>query len=640
MSKKGQKSTTELICTADKQVIPFGQECTRILEIGVTAPVMTDINVKPPLNLSLVIDRSGSMQGEKLHFAKQAASHLIDLLDESDRVGIVMYDSEIKVISPSRTMSAANKKLVKSELQRIASRGSTNLFDGWLKGCHLVAENEMQNSFNRTLLLSDGMANQGLTNLDEIATHTSGLFQRGVSTSCFGIGVNYNEHILEAMSNAGGGNFHFLEALSTIPIAFEREFEELINISLNNVDLELELPAGCTCQLSGGWPGVQNGQVFTVSLGNLFSGRQQLIYLQLHLPAIPQGERLTFPITLKAKSLDGTHSDMTNAVIFNAVDPVEEAGSASNSELLSRFAMVDMADQATEALKLARAGNREGASTMLGQTMSRHERNMSPAARQKYKYMANEINDGLNEMSYKRHHQEEYANKRARMDARDYRLHKVNGHLFTTIDRNQVLLDTGIPISLGPQQGWYFMHEVHPMSQAYMGVTLDQLSQFVNAPIDVLLGTDVLKKKCILLELNRERISFSTQPLIRSRHEFPLSLLMGVPGLNADVSGKPCEIFLDTGSKLSYISASFTKDLLSTGTEKDFYPGLGEFETAVYEVEISLGDLAFTLRCGVLPTLLETTLSVTGKKGIIGVEFFEKFAVQLNFPGKTISLRS
>ena len=178
------------------------------------------------------------------------------------------------------------------------------------------------------------------------------------------------------------------------------------------------------------------------------------------------------------------------------------------------------------------------------------------------------------------------------------------------------------------------------MSQAYMGVTLDQLSQFVNAPIDVLLGTDVLKKKCILLELNRERISFSSRPLIRSQHNFPLSLLMGVPGLNLDVSGEACEMFLDTGSKLSYVSSAFTKGLISTGTEKDFYPGLGEFETEVYEVELSLGDLAFTLRCGILPSLLETTLLVSGKKGIIGVEFFKKFTVQLDFPNKIMSLRS
>jgi Ca-activated chloride channel homolog len=640
MNKKGEELKTELCCMTDKQVVPAGKESTRILEIGVTAPVVADKKVKLPLNLSLVIDRSGSMKGEKLHYAKQAAAHLVDLLEKSDRVGIVMYDTNIDVVSPSREMSAANKSLVKSELQQISSRGSTNLFDGWLKGCEQVAENESKNSFNRALLLSDGKANQGLTNIDEIATHTSGLFQRGVSTSCFGIGINYNEHLLEAISNAGGGNFHFLEALSAIPIAFEREFEELINMSLNNATVEIELPAGCSCDLSGGWPGVQNGQVFTVSLGNLFSGRQQNIYFQMHIPSILEGASLTLPIKLKAKMMDGTQAEIAGSVNFSAVDLPAEEQTVSDPELMARFALVDMADRATEALKLAREGNRAGASTMLGQSMGRHSRNMSPAARQKYEYMTNEIKDGLNEMGFKRHHQEEYANKRARMDARDYHLQRINGHLFTTIDRMQVLLDTGIPISMGPEQGWYFMHELHPMSQGYLGLTLENIRQFVDAPIHVLMGTDVLKKKCLLFELKRERISFSSRPLIRSQHNFQLSLLMGVPGLNIDVSGEACEMFLDTGSKLSYVSSAFTKDLKSKGTEKDFYPGLGEFETEVYEVELSLGDLAFTLRCGVLPSLLETTLLVSGKKGIIGVEFFKKFTVQLDFPNKIMSLRS
>ena len=108
MSKKSKNTKPEICFKTDKQVIPGGRKCTRILEVGITAPVIKNKKAKPPLNLSLVLDRSGSMSGEKLHFAKQAAAHLIDLLEAKDRAAVVMYDNEIDVVSPSREMSGAN----------------------------------------------------------------------------------------------------------------------------------------------------------------------------------------------------------------------------------------------------------------------------------------------------------------------------------------------------------------------------------------------------------------------------------------------------------------------------------------------------------------------------------------------------
>ena len=115
------------------------------------------------------------MHGEKLHYAKQAASHLIDLLNIKDRLAVVMYDTEINVVSPSRKMSDANKDIVKGEIQRIISRGSTNLFAGWVKGCEQVAERMSGNSFNRALLLSDGLATPGTSLIARFQPHASEL---------------------------------------------------------------------------------------------------------------------------------------------------------------------------------------------------------------------------------------------------------------------------------------------------------------------------------------------------------------------------------------------------------------------------------------------------------------------------------
>ena len=639
MNKKKLKPEIKLECLVDKYVLPNGKDCMRILEIGITAPDLTQETEKPPLNLALVLDRSGSMHGEKLHFAKQAAAHLVDQLGSNDRLAVVMYDEEVDVVSPSLQMTGDNKARLKSDIQRIASRGSTYLFGGWLKGCELVAEQDGNKGINRTLLLSDGLANVGLTNLDELATHARQLYQRSIATSCFGIGQDYDEHLLEAMSNAGGGNFHYLEAMTAIPLALERELEELVNISLQDVTLTLDLPDGVTCQVSAGWPANQAGQAFSVSIGSLVAGRDQKLYFQLHFKSPADETPLDLPVRVQALSQEGGPLQAVQALFFKSVPEEEEKKVTQDQPLMERFALVDMADRATEALRMARAGDRDSAQNMLYQTVSRHALNMSESNMRKYSNLSAEIKEGMDEFGFKRRHQEEYEHKRTRGNLRDYALRLVNGHLFARIEGQQVLVDTGIPVSLGPKPEWYFNHEVHTLSQGYLGVTTDQLSRLVGAPVDILIGCDILKKQVVTLDLPGGRITFSAQPILRSPHRFPLSDFMGVPILQLEAAGNPISMYVDTGARLSYISKDLANGMIAVGTEMDFYPGLGEFETPVYEVPFRLGELEFTQRCGVLPAMLEMAMQATGAKGILGTGLYQKYVVQLAFPESTISLR-
>lgn len=628
-----------LACRADKTVLPRGKTCTRIIEVSITAPTADNENKKPPLNIGLVIDRSGSMQGEKLHYAKQAAVHMIDLLSPADRAAVVMYDDKVDVVCASQPMTAENKTKAKQAIQRISSRGSTFLFGGWLKGSEQVAENDGANQLSRTFLLSDGLANVGLTNIDEIASHSRQLLQRGISTSCFGVGLHYNEHLLEAMSNAGGGNFHFLETMSAIPLAFEREFEELINISLRAVEVQLDLPDGAKCDISAGWHSQQDDRTLTASIGSLNSGQEQRVYFQFHLEKNTRAETLEIPIRVQGKTIDGAGLEANEILSFRFVEPIEEQGVDSDPALMERFALVDMADRATEALRRARAGDRAGAQDMLYQRMIHHSQNMTDSTVQKYTNMVGEINKGMDESSFKRRHQEEYERKRSHAGARDYHLRLVNGHLFVSIQGQNVLIDTGVPVSIGNQPTWYFNHEVHQLSQSYLGVTIPELSRLVGAPIDILMGCDILKKLFVTLDLRGKRVSFYSQPNAHGGPSLEMRLFMGVPFVDVEAGGTVYEMFVDTGAKLSYIGKEIAESMMPVGMEKDFYPGLGEFETPVYEVPLRLGGHELSLRCGVLPDVLEATMKIAGKRGIIGAQLFEKFQVHLAFPDNAMFLR-
>ena len=516
MEKKINIEKVDLQVNADKKVIAEGKANTRILEICVTPPVNDKTKKRPPMNLSLVLDRSGSMAGEKLHFVKQAAAHVVDLLDESDRISVTVYDDIVETIFAVGSYDADNKTKAKTEIQRANSRNSTFLSGGWLKGCEEAARGATGGSLNRTLLLTDGLANVGITSIDELSTHSRELFNRGIATSCFGVGTGYDEHLLEAMANSGGGNFHFLETLNAIPVVFEREFEELVNISLRDVQVGVRLPAGVKAEVSGGWTAETVDGVFTISLGNLYSGKAQSVFLRLNFDGNNKESEIPLQITVRGKNNAEAVLEDKKSFSFNKVSSEEEAAIAADQPLMERFALVDMADRANEALKRERAGDRYGASQTLNNSIREHSMNMPAGMMNKYNHLSNEMMSGMSEGTRKYHHREAYENKRGRDIVRHYMLNMVNGHLIASIEGRSVLIDTGVPISISNESEWYFLHEVRSLSQDYMGVTIDYLNTMVGAKIDVLMGMDILKNYHITVDLKAHRINFSTHNLFNS----------------------------------------------------------------------------------------------------------------------------
>jgi Ca-activated chloride channel family protein len=638
MKKAQPKTTGELDLQADKKVVSRSKSCTRILEISVTPPGEKAGKNRPPLNISLVLDRSGSMAGEKLHFVKQAAAHVIDLLDEKDRASVVIYDDQVETIVPPGNLSDKFKKKANASIQTIESGNSTFLSGGWLRGCELVAEGSGSSSINRVLLLTDGQANVGMTSSDELASHSREIFRRGVSTSCFGAGLGYDEHLLEAMANSGGGNFHFLETVNAIPIVFEREFKELVDIALRDVRVSLQLPEGVKGSVLAGWPTETKKGNLTISVGSLNAGRTQRIYLRLAFEKGILSKELSIPVKVHGKDEGNLDNEAAETILFKVVTASEEKAAVENKSLLERFAEVEMAEKANEALKRERAGDRAGSSRLMQSSLNANRANMPAGMRSKYEHMVNDLSGGMNEQSRKVYHLEQYESKRGRAAVRDYQLKMVNGHLITQIEGKSVLIDTGVPISIGRISNFHFLNEVHPLSQDYLGVTLEYLEKMVGTSIDILMGSDILKKYYLTIDLHGNRITFSAQPPFMSANQVPMTDFMGTPIVSFTVDGVDRLMFVDTGAKLSYVNKKIAAKYSSIGNETDFYPGMGEFETPIYEVPFQFGKMGFQLCCGVLPTMLEKTLLVTGNSGIIGTELYQKFLVCLAFPEKAIFL--
>ncbi|MEA5442837.1 vWA domain-containing protein [Cyanobium gracile] len=252
---------------------------------------------RPPLNLALVIDRSGSMDGTKLSYARKAARFLAGELTGRDRLAIVSFDDEVQIVVPSRPVSDPQPFI--AAINTIHSGGCTALFDGWWAGATQVAEHLDPGAMNRVLLLSDGQANEGLTDQETIAANVAGLTQRGISTSAFGLGDDFDEDLMGAMAAAGDGTLAHIETPSQLADLYASELQGLTSTFGRRVSLGVRGKHGAeVVDLLNDLTPTDAGNY---QLPNLRAGQELNVGLQVELPAwVPNQEILSVRLAWEA----------------------------------------------------------------------------------------------------------------------------------------------------------------------------------------------------------------------------------------------------------------------------------------------------------------------------------------------------
>ena len=193
---------------------------------------------RAPLALAVVIDRSGSMQGDKLQAALRCTQDLVARLSDDDDVCIVTYDDRVDVAMP--LCSAAQARLgIHEVLAGIDARGTTNLQAGWLAGAEQLASDTSAHRVCRVILLSDGQANRGIIDEPTICEQVRQLAQAGVSTTTVGIGNGFNESLMTAMAVAGQGNALYGDRAEDLAEPFESELGLLAQLAWRDVTVTL-----------------------------------------------------------------------------------------------------------------------------------------------------------------------------------------------------------------------------------------------------------------------------------------------------------------------------------------------------------------------------------------------------------------
>lgn len=192
------------------------------------------------------------------------------------------------------------------------------------------------------------------------------------------------------------------------------------------------------------------------------------------------------------------------------------------------------------------------------------------------------------------------------------------GHLFVEIEETLWLFDTGAPTSFGAVTSIMVAGEQFRLATSYFGLTETTLSSFVGVPCGGLLGADVLGHFDHILDTISGTLTISATELAHSGQAVRLSEFMGIPILTARIDDTEYRMFFDTGAQISYFQDDSLSNFPPAGSVTDFYPGVGQFQTNTYQVEVVLSDIAFTVRCGTLPGLLGATLMMANTQGIIG----------------------
>ena len=292
----------------DRGLVRAGVTSTRHVLARITAPAAVKPTEQGSVNVALVLDRSGSMAGEgKIGLARRAVQGALELLRPTDRFSLVVYDSTIDILSPSVLATPEAKWRALRLLDAIEPRGSTDLGGGWLAGCEQVAASLSPGVVTRVLLLTDGLANCGIRDASELSRHAAELRMRGVSTSTFGVGHDFDERLLGEMAHEGGGNFYFIEGAAQIPAMLVSELREALEVTVHGAALSLRSDPAMSIEVLDRHRmsrGTRGGEA-RVDLGDLSAGQVVSVVLSVKVPPRELGTEGELTVALEGDGWGG-----------------------------------------------------------------------------------------------------------------------------------------------------------------------------------------------------------------------------------------------------------------------------------------------------------------------------------------------
>ena len=315
------------------------------LAVAITAP-RGNHRARPPLSVAVVIDRSGSMSGEPMQNAKEAASRLIGQLDAADAFTVVTYSTGDEVVMPMSRATDSNKAAARAAISRIYDDGGTCISCGLIRGANELAQTPLTDGVRRIVLISDGQANAGIYDRGELAQLAASTASTGVSISAVGVGLDFDEVTMQRIAEVGRGNYHFVENTADLSALFHRELGQLADTIATDARLVIEQPSGVRIEEAYGYPMSREGNAIVIPIADLRAGETRKVVLRV---TIAQAELGAFDVSTVRlgwrRVSDGRSRSAVTGVRAEVVDDARAVAASA----------VPAASQATEEALSARA---------------------------------------------------------------------------------------------------------------------------------------------------------------------------------------------------------------------------------------------------------------------------------------------
>jgi Ca-activated chloride channel homolog len=290
LSATTKASQVALSVAMSNPVLKSDEKQTAFLKVGLNGFKMPVTSRRVPVNVALVLDKSGSMNGRKIAEAKQAAIQAVRRLNADDIVSVVVYDSTVEVLVPSTKLT--DKDAVCRKISQVQPGGRTALFAGVSKAAAELRKFIDRDHVNRIVLLSDGMANIGPSAPSELGSLGASLKKENISVTAMGLGLDYNEDLMVNLASNSGGNHVFIEDETQIAALFNKEFNTVLSVVAQEVSITIEVAKGVRPVRVFGNQAEINGQKVVATLTQLYSEQEKFLVLEVDVPASPEGKPL------------------------------------------------------------------------------------------------------------------------------------------------------------------------------------------------------------------------------------------------------------------------------------------------------------------------------------------------------------
>jgi Mg-chelatase subunit ChlD len=306
-----RRSYVQVQMELDQVQAPAGRNVDRYLLVTLRTPAQippaeaapTEAG-RAPLSFVAVLDVSGSMRGAKLAQAKEAVRQALVRLHDGDVFSLVIFANEVRCVFEPAVLDAQVRRTVESALREIEAGGMTALCGGLELGLEKAAARQQDTTL--VLLLSDGQANVGETDVEQVGRRGAQARQRGVIVSTLGVGEDYNEALMVEIATQGGGRFYHVQSAGQIGAYLTGELGEVAALAARDARLHLTIPpAAAVVPLSAAYPAQQSAGQAEVQVGDVPSDTELEIPLRLTLPAQPTGTKLSVEGSLTYRSPAG-----------------------------------------------------------------------------------------------------------------------------------------------------------------------------------------------------------------------------------------------------------------------------------------------------------------------------------------------